>query len=263
MPIRIKEHSAWKTQGFVTKALLKREMVTRFGKFKLGFFWMLIDPLVSVIVLGIILGPLLGRTSGEIPYAFFLLCGFMLMKILTGPLNMSMGAISANQGLLVFKQVQALDPFIARFIFELLTNTFAFVTFCFIGYWIGIQISCSQILEVTACVIVTWAIGCGLGLTLGISCVKFKELEKIQGYIQRPLIFVSAVLYPIDSIPNEYAKILLLNPLVHTIELTRMNLFPGYHASNVNLYYPLLWAIVSLTLGMVTYRNNRHFLTQR
>ncbi len=36
-------------QGFVLKALLKREMVTRFGRYKLGLLWMLVDPLVSVI----------------------------------------------------------------------------------------------------------------------------------------------------------------------------------------------------------------------
>ena len=68
------------------------------------------------------LGPLLGRSTGEIPYAFFLLCGFMLLNLCTGPINAGLGAINANQGLLVFKKVQPLDPFIARFIFQLLTR---------------------------------------------------------------------------------------------------------------------------------------------
>ena len=71
MPIRIKEQSPWKSQVLVIKALLGRELITRIGKYKLGALWILVDPLISVIVLGVILGPFLGRSSGEIPYAFF------------------------------------------------------------------------------------------------------------------------------------------------------------------------------------------------
>ena len=263
MAIRIKEQSAWRSQVLVTKALLQRELITRFGKYKLGAIWVLIDPLVSVIVLGLILGPFLGRSTGEIPYPFFLLCGFMLMSMLTGPINAGINAISANQGLLVFKKVQAIDPFIARFIFQLLTNTAALIVFCIIAYWLGIVISLDRIPEAAFCVIVTWIIGSGLGLQLGVACLKFVELEKVVQYIQRPLLFVSAVLYPIDAIPPEARKYLLYNPLVHTIEYLRMTLFPSYVADNVNLYYPAAWALIASALGLMTYRNNRHFLTQR
>jgi capsular polysaccharide transport system permease protein len=263
MTIRIRGQSAWRSQILVTKALFKRELVTRFGKYKLGALWMLIDPLLSVIVLGLILGPILGRSSGNIPYAFFLLCGFMLLKLLTGPMSAGTGAIKSNQGLLIFKQVQPLDPFISRYAFELFTTIFAFVTFCFVGSWLGIEISASYLGGVAICFLATWLIGCGLGIALGVACIKFKELEKIQGYLQRPLLFVSAVLYPIERLPAEYAKYLLYNPLVHTIEYTRMCLFPGYDATGVSLAYPCIFALVSLALGMMVYRNNRHFLAQR
>ena len=106
MGIRIREQSAWRSQVLVTKALLQREFITRFGKYKLGVIWVFVDPLLSVLVVGVLLGPLIGRSTGEIPYAFFLLCGFMLLNLCTGSINASLGAINANQGLLVFKKVQ-------------------------------------------------------------------------------------------------------------------------------------------------------------
>ena len=49
----------------------------------------------------------------------------MLLQMFTGPLTAGINAISANQGLLVFKKVQPIDPFIARFIFQLFANTLA------------------------------------------------------------------------------------------------------------------------------------------
>ncbi|MFC5050238.1 ABC transporter permease [Rubritalea spongiae] len=263
MPIRIREHSPWKTQVYVTKALLQREAITRFGKYKLGFVWMLIDPLVSVIILGLILGPVLGRSSGEVPYAFFLLCGFMLLKLLTGPMSSGIGAISSNKGLLVFKKVQPLDPFISKFLFDLLSSSFAFTVFCLVGSWFGIPISTDNLFTLFFCIVCTWAIGSGLGIALGIACTKFAELEKIIAYIQRPLLFISCVLYPSSNIPATHIKYLLLNPLVHTIEYSRMCLFPNYKAPGVNLAYPALFALISLSLGFMTYRNNRHYLAQR
>lgn len=263
MAIRIQKHSALKTQGFVLKALFKRELVTRFGKYKMGAIWMLVDPLVSVIILGLILGPFLGRSSGDIPYPFFLLCGFMMLGLLMGPINSSGTAMSANQGLLVFRQVQPFDAFVSRFLFELFTTSIAFFVFCLIGWWLGVQVSPHKIFTLLACVLITWLIGCGLGLVLGITSFKITELEKVIKYIQRPLIFISAVLYPISAIPSEYRGYLLLNPLVHTVECARTCLFSNYEANDVNLTYPAIFALVSLSLGMMVYRNNRHFLTQR
>ena len=44
----------------VIRALFKREIVTRFGKYRLGFFWMLFEPLMSVLVVGLIIGKIAG-----------------------------------------------------------------------------------------------------------------------------------------------------------------------------------------------------------
>ena len=263
MPIRIKQQSPWKSQVLVTKALLKREVITRVGKYKLGALWILLDPLLSVIVIGLFLGPFLGRSSGEIPYAFFLLCGFMQLQIFTGSLTAGIKAISSNQGLLVFKKVQPLDPFIARFFFQLLANSIALVIFCAVAYWIGIEVSLNYIPEAVVCIILTWVIGAGLGLYTGILCQRFNELEKVITYMQRPLLFLSCVIIPLDAIPPQYRSLLLYNPLVHTVESLRIAFFPDYHAGDVNFYYPAAWGLAACVLGLMTYRNNRHFLTQR
>ena len=121
MAIKRKSQSAWKIQFLVIKALLKRELATRLGKYKLGALWIFVDPLVSVIVLGLIMSAIRGQSMENIPYPFFLLCGFRLLSLFADPLNSAMHAIEANRGLLVFKQLQPIDPFIARFVFSFLT----------------------------------------------------------------------------------------------------------------------------------------------
>ena len=55
----------------------------------------------------------------------------MLLKMVTGPLTAGLSAIRSNQGLLVFKKVQPIDPFIARFLFQLVTNALGSACFLY------------------------------------------------------------------------------------------------------------------------------------
>lgn len=263
MPVRIPRRSPWSVQYLVLKALLQREAVTRFGKYKMGLMWMLLEPLTSVIVLGLLLGPLVGRTAPDMPYAFFLLNGFMLLQTFTGPLTSGIGAIKSNQGLLVFPKVQPLDLLMARFLFELGTSLFSYTVFCLIGMWMGINISLDQIHIILATFIITWMAGSGLGLIFGVGAVHYQSVEKIVAFVKRPLLFLSCVLYPFYGLPKVAQDILLYNPLVHTIELSRKSLFPFYHVIGVNLTYPATFAIIVFAIGISFFHNHRHFLTQR
>jgi len=247
----------------VIRALLNREMATRFGEYKLGFFWMLFEPLLGVIVIGLVIGTLAGRTVPEIPYAFFLLNGMLMLKLFTAPLNSGLNAIDSNQGLLVYPTVRPLDPFLARFIFHFLTTVFSFALFCVIGMWMGIVISLGQLHVIAIAYLLTWFAGCGFGLIFGVAAAHYREIEKIVPVLQRPLLFVSAVMFPFTALPESIQKLMLYNPLVHNIELSRKALFPFYNTGDANLYYPAAFAVVVMAAGLTLFHNSRNFLSQR
>ena len=261
-PVPIPKHSPWKTQILVLQALFRREIATRFGKYQLGFVWMLLEPLVGVIVIGLFIGPIAGRTVPEITYEFFLLNGFLLLHLFTGTMNIGINAITSDQGLLVYASVKPLDPLLARFFYTLITTLFSFGLFCLIGIWMGITISLNSLHIILASYLITWFFGCGFGLIFGVIAAHWNEFEKIIKFIQRPLIFLSCVLHPSFATPPAIQKILYYNPLVHTIELSRKALFPLYPINNLNLFYPSAFAIIILAIGITYFRNNRNLLTQ-
>jgi len=262
-PITIPKHSPWVTQILVLRALLKRVVITRFGKYQLGFFWMVFEPLLGTIVLGVLIGSIAQRTVPEIPYPLFLLQGFLLLKLFTSPMKSGVTGVGANSGLTVYPNVKPLDPILARFLFDLLVVVFSMVLFISVSMWMGIRVSLGNLHVVFACYFITWCMGCGLGLIFGVASAHFKETEKIVTVIQRPLIFISAVLTPLASLPPIAQKYLLYNPLVHTIELSRNAFFPAYDASLVDISYPCTVAIIVLAFGLVLFENNRNFLSQR
>jgi capsular polysaccharide transport system permease protein len=262
-PVPIPKNPTWLTQILVLRALIGRQIKSRFGEYQLGFIWMILEPLTGVLVIGFVIGTLAQRTVPEIPYPFFLLNGMMLLQLLTGCMNAGMNAVDASKGLLVYPAVKLIDPFLARFLFQLLITLFAYVVFCLAALWLGIDYSLSNLGVVLACYLITWAIGSGLGLILGVTVAHYPEFEKVMIFLQRPLLFISAVLFPSSALSTQAREWLMWNPLVHTIEQARHALFPFYNASESNLLYPSVCALVVLSIGVTMFQNNQQFLSNR
>lgn len=261
--IKIPKHSPWVSQVLVVGALLRREIVTRFGEYRLGFFWMLFEPLLGVIVIGLVIGAMAQRTVPDIPYAFFLLNGYLPMQLLVGPMMSGINSIGANQGLLVYPAVRPLDTFIARFLYDLLTVLFSFTLFCSAAMWLGITVSLAHLHILMTCYLLIWMTGCGIGLIFGVAAAHYSEVEKVVMVLKRPILFISAVLFPLSAMPSAAQKLLLYNPLVHTIELSRNALFPHYHVHGPTFFYPFSIAIVVLAIGLTLFQGNRNFLSRR
>lgn len=262
-PVAIPKNPSWLTLILVQRALIGRQIKSRFGEYQLGFLWMILEPLTGVLVIGLVIGTLAQRTVPEIPYAFFLLNGMMQLQLLTGCMNAGMNASTSSNSLLVYPAVKPIDPFVARFLFQLVTTLFAFVVFCLAAIWLGVEYSLANLGVVLSCYVITWAIGSGLGLILGIAVAHYADFEKVMAFVQRPLLFISAVLFPSAALATEARQWLMWNPLVHTIEQARQALFPFYNASETNLLYPSICALVSMALGLTVFHNNRHYLANR
>jgi capsular polysaccharide transport system permease protein len=262
-PIPLPNHSPWASQILVIRALFKREIVTRFGEYKLGFLWMLLEPVLSVVVIGLLMGSIAGRAVPEIPYAFFVLNGKLLLNLFTGPIYSSMSAVGSNQGLLVYPSVRALDTFLARFVYELLTTLFSFTLFCVIGMWIGIEISLGSLDILAGCYLITWLMGCGFGLIFAVAAAHYKEVEKIVDVVLSPMMFISAVMFPMSGLPTSIQKILLYNPLVHPIEMSRNALFPHYYAEGASLFFPFTIAIITVAVGLTLFQGNRTIMSEQ
>jgi capsular polysaccharide transport system permease protein len=72
--------------------------------------------------------------------------------------------------------------------------------------------------------------------------------------IYRTLFWTSALFHPVESLPKSARDILLLNPMTHAIELVRDGWFPGYGAHHADPWYPAVWILVLLFLGLTVER---------
>jgi capsular polysaccharide transport system permease protein len=92
-----------------------------------------------------------------------------------------------------------------------------------------------------------------------LSAIK-QETKWVLNVILKPMYFLSAIMYSVATIPGEYQKFLLLNPLVHSIGLMRSGFIENYDSYYVDSFYLFMWCLVTLFLGIASFVAKEHRL---
>lgn len=254
--------SSWQIMCDSVHALLMREIKTRFGSNRLGYFWAIAEPIAQAAVIGAVF-TLLGRNSvSGITVALFMFTGILPFKMFTKILPQLSAAVSANKSLLVYRQVSAIDPIIARIIIEVATFIIAYIIIFSVMGWLGFEVIPHDILGLLMASLLLIIIALGLGLMLCAAMSYWQDTSKIVGMVMQPLFFISGIFFAATMIPQQYWYLFTWNPVFHAIELSRDAFFVSYITPVGSWLYLSLCALVSFTLGIVTfYQNRMRFLT--
>ena len=250
----IKHRSGLKVMGAAFHALLMRELQTRFGGYRLGYLWAPLEIMFQVAIYLIIFGAIMTRVLPGMDYMLFLVAGLVPFRMMSTIATRSLGAVEANQGLLMYRSVRHIDVIIARSFLELVIYFFTFVLLLVMLAFIGIPISLAHLNVVLFCWLSLFLFGFGLAMIMMVIGYYGGEISKIIGLIFTILYFVSGIMYSIHIIPEPYLSYLLYIPFVHNIELMRNALSPTYPAYHVDIGYFLKWMVAVNFLGLLMYK---------
>jgi len=234
----------------VVYAILLREVKTRFGDHQWGYAWALIEPSLWVLTfVGIY--HVMGRMAPPgMSMIAFLATGIVIFQLFRNTSAQAMAAITANRGLLFYPQVRPLDLVMARAVLEGATQVVVFAMLMGAAALIEGSLRVDSVLTTLLGMLLAGGLGLGFGLVLcGLNTLS-PTVERLHGPLVRPLFWLSAVFYPIDSVPTALRNILLYNPIVHAIELVRDGWFPGYQTRHIDPWYPAGWILVLLFFGL-------------
>lgn len=259
------KRSSWQIEKAVVFALILRELKTRFGNQMVGLFWVLFEPMAniaSVLVLRVVVRQ---RTAGvQIEPAVYLVVAMLPFFIFRNIWFRMMSAVDANAGLFGYRKVKPADAMASRAIMETTMYAMIYVAFMLVFAWMDYRAVPARPLEYLGVVAMFILWGVGLGLMSVVGCRKMPALNTFLQLTSFPLYITSGVLIPINSFPATVIPILLWNPLLHMVELSRWAFFPTYHPlMGVNVEYPLMWGMVLLFLGVSLFFVNRQRLMVR
>jgi capsular polysaccharide transport system permease protein len=250
------QRSPLAVQRSVLFALLIRELKTRFGRYRLGYVWALLEPAAHVLVLTTIFGIFRSRTVDGIDYPVFFAAGIVPWFMFSNMVSRGMTAVSANQGLFGYRQVKAADALIARMLLEGLIHLAVLGTLLLIAFWIGYRVEVHDPLGLLAALLLLYGFGFGCALMACVTATLYEETQKFIPMLMRPLYFVSGIFFSLSTIPSEYRIYLLWNPILHALELVRKTMFPSFDIAGASWQYLAIAAVSTLCLGLALYRRS-------
>lgn len=237
-----------RTQIRVIGALVLREMLTRYGRKNIGFFWLFIEPMIFTVAIAGLWTLVRAHTVSSLPIIAFAVTGYSSVLLWRNMPSRCMHAIEANQSLMYHRQVKLFDIYISRLLLESAGVTLSFVALTLVFMALGLMAEPENALQVLfAWLLLTW-FGMSLALTIGPLGERYPIVEKIwfpASYILFPL---SGAAFILDSVPPGVRELLLYFPMVHGVEMLR----EGYFGSVFRSYYDVTYlAVTSAVLTFI------------
>ena len=238
----------------VTFGLLIRELKTRFGSYRLGYAWALLDPLLIIGTFSLAFGMRGNSGFGGVPAPLFITAGYLPFLFFRNVVGKLQSAVSANMGLFCYRQVTPFATFVARFILEVMVGMVVGIILVLGLLWFGFDAIPADPLQVILIYLLLMVFSFSLGVIFCVICTLFQEADKFLNLLMMPLMFISCVMFPLMSIPPQYQHWFLWNPLVHALELIRNGWIAGYSSPNVSWSFLFGVTLLLLTFAMSCYR---------
>jgi len=251
----MKARSAFSIQRDVVFAIFVREMITRFSTYTLGNIWLVLEPLLMMILFMLIFGARGRGAFGFVEAPVFIFAAFLPFRILwTATMRQCASARGSAKGLLEYRQVRLFDVFMARTFIE---GGLFIVVGIILGLgmmWLDYEPWPNNLLLTLSYCVILWLMAASFGMLAGMIGSVAREVEKLVSMLTMPLMFMSAVFFPMSIVPKQYWVYLTWNPILHAMELIREAWFGNYISPVADFNYLISAMVVLLAFAMSAYR---------
>ena len=230
--------------------LTMRNVTVRYKRSFLGVIWTMLDPLLTMLVMLFVFTSLLRR---QIPnFSVYLLTALTVWGFYSQVTNNAIRDFGSS-GRLISK------VYLPQSVFVIVSVTTGLVNF-FISLGILLIIALIThapmtlnwfLLPIPIVILTTFALG--VSLILAPVGVYFTDIGNIYSIVMRLVMYLSAIFYPIDILPDWLRAVVNANPIYHFISLFRSPIYLGEPLSISSLIYVSAWAAGLLLIGLLTF----------
>jgi len=230
--------------------LTLRNITVRYKRSFLGVLWTMLDPLLTMLVMTFVFSALLRRQIPNFP--IYLLTALVVWSFHSQASN---GAIRdfVRSGRLIAKVYLPQSVFVIVSITTGLVNLFISLGILFvIALVLKAPITLNWLFLPVPIIILTF-FTLGTSLILAPLGVYFSDIESMYNILLRLLMYLSAIFYPIEILPDWLRSVVDINPLYHFISLFRAATYTGVLPSIYSLIYVSAWSAGLFAAGILIF----------
>ncbi len=222
---------------FLLWNLIVKDLKVRYKRSSIGFLWVMLNPLLTMVVLTIVFSQVFTRFSID-HYPVYLLGGTLVWNLYAQGTNASMASLQGN-GVILRKLYVPPSVFVASAIGSALVNfAFALLPFLVLAVIDGVPPAISWLFLFVPALLAT-LFSFGIGLIVSALVVFFTDTFEIYQVLVTAYYFLTPIFYPATILPEPLKTIEQYNPMNLFIALFRLAViqatFPGW-----NLLLPAL-----------------------
>jgi len=240
--------------------LTKRNMASRYKASAIGVGWNILQPLIMMAVYTFVFSTIFKsrwtgmEEAGSLGYALNLFGGLIVFNLVAECIGAAPGLIINNKNY-VTKVIFPLELLGASVVgsatTQAITSMIVLIAFKLIAFhyvpmtMVWLPLVWAPL--VLGCLAMSWIISA--------LSVFLRDLEQVVPLILTVLMFLSAVFYPVNSLPASVRPLMRMNPLAIVIEQTRQVAIEG---RNPNTDYLVFGLIIALVICELSYRGFQH-----
>lgn len=246
-------------QGFLKYKCLLKELVGRDFKLKyrrsfLGYAWSLLNPLCTMLVMTAIFSNFF-RFSIE-NYPIYFLLGQLMFGFFSESTSSALTSVFDNAELM--RKV-----YVPKYLFPVAKVSFSFVNMlCSLGavaivmiierVWVSKTIILLPVLFFYA-----YGISLGVGLILASVAVYFRDLIHLYSVFLTAIMYLTAIFYPVEILPNWVFKMIQFNPVYHLVVYFREIVLYGTWPTLQQNVVCIAFAGFFMITGLVVFKKNQ------
>ena len=235
--------------------LAKTDFKLRYHGSVLGYLWALLKPLLTFAVLNFVFSSMFNpRGTGLDTYSLQLLVALMMFYFFSEGTTAGMNSLLSKAQLVTKIYVPRWTIILASTINATLIFLMNLSVIAFFFVIKGFMPSLGAILVFLIFSIFIYIIILSFALFTAPLYVKFRDLGMIWEVLLMIIMYASPIIYPLVTLPAEYHKFILLNPLAFIIHFTKESLINNHFADLSQ--YALFISIVfgAFILSIFSYR---------
>jgi capsular polysaccharide transport system permease protein len=253
---------ALRAQWRVIFALMLRDLRARYFGHGLGYLIVIAWPIAHIAVL-MLLYSSAGRAA---PYGssvmVFLATGLIPFMTFNYMSRFTQFAMVLNRPLLGFPAVRVLDILLAHGLLEVLASCLMTAFFVAVLWLAGADVVPRNILQAAFAFGAAMLLGFGFGMISGIITLGMPYWMTGYALLVIVLWLTSGILFVPDALPENFRRIIALNPILHGVEWMRSAYYDGYGSQILDKGYLLAWGVGTVLIGLVAERFARGHLLQ-